>query len=82
MSNGPLNPGDIYVGEGGNLKARNIIHTCVPMFGSERGQESKLMRNCYANAICQAEKMQCCNVAIPALAVGEYMYPIEESAKE
>ena len=31
MQNGPLKPGEVFVGDGGNLHSRQVIHACVPI---------------------------------------------------
>ena len=55
MQNGPLKPGEVFVGDGGNLLSRQIIHACVPIYGTEQGLENIMLREWYDNVLAKAE---------------------------
>jgi len=79
-------PGDLPTGEavlttGGRLAARHVIHTVGPVYGQHGGEESRLLGNCYRNAIALAARESLATVAFPAISTGVYGYPKEAAAR-
>jgi len=76
-----LPTGQAVITNGGNLKARHVIHTVGPIYGQHRGKEAELLANCYVNAIALAAKHGLATIAFPAISTGVYGYPKEEAKR-
>lgn len=75
-----LPTGEAVITTGGDLKARNVIHTVGPVYGQNGGRDAELLANCYANAIALAAGHGLSTIAFPAISTGVYGYPREEAA--
>ena len=53
---GPLSPGCAAITPGYNLKAKYVIHTVGPVWQGGSGEEVRLLRRCYRNALTLAEE--------------------------
>jgi O-acetyl-ADP-ribose deacetylase (regulator of RNase III) len=80
--NGPMPTGQAMITTGGNLPARNVIHTVGPIY-SENGDLRALsagLRDCYLNSLRLAAKKGLRSVAFPSISTGAYQYPLAEAA--
>ncbi len=66
---------------GGKLPAKHVIHTVGPIHGQHRGDEAKLLAECYAHCIALAAQNGLATLAFPAISTGVYGYPKEEAAQ-
>jgi O-acetyl-ADP-ribose deacetylase (regulator of RNase III) len=75
-----LPTGEAVATTGGNLRARFVIHTVGPVWGSHGGRESDLLASCYTKALAIAARKRLGSAAFPAISTGIYGYPREEAA--
>ncbi len=75
-----LPTGEAVITTGGNLAARHVIHTVGPIYGSQGGQESKLLALCYQNSLALAVKHGLSSIAFPSISTGAFSYPRAEAA--
>jgi len=76
-----LPTGAAVITTGGNLPAKHVIHTVGPIYGRHRGEEAKLLADCYASSIALAARHGLATIAFPAISTGVYGYPKEEAAE-
>jgi O-acetyl-ADP-ribose deacetylase (regulator of RNase III) len=76
-----LPTGEAVITTGGKLKARHVIHTVGPVFGSNGGRDAELLAACYVNSIALAAREGLATIAFPAISTGVYGYPKEEAAR-
>jgi O-acetyl-ADP-ribose deacetylase len=76
-----LPTGEAVITPGGRLPARHVIHTVGPIYGEHRGEEARLLGDCYRRCIelAMANRME--TIAFPAISTGVYGYPKEEAAR-
>lgn len=72
--------GDCPAGEAvhtgaGRLRAKYLIHTVGPIWGSEGGSERALLAACYKNSLSLAESLGCSSIAFPNISTGVYRFP-------
>lgn len=72
--------GTVKVTKGYNLPAKYVIHAFSPAYGQERGQEARILKNCYLNSLKEADKLKIKSIAFPCISTGSYCYPKEEAA--
>lgn len=75
-----LPTGEAVITTGGDLPARNVIHTVGPVFGQHAGVEAALLAACYRNALRLAQAHALARVAFPAISTGTYGYPADRAA--
>ena len=63
----------------GNLKAKWVIHTVGPRYGSDENP-AELLRAAYRNSFELAKNLGAKTIAFPAISAGIFGYPIEEAA--
>jgi len=73
--------GRAVISKGGNLRARYVIHTVGPIYGSNDGRDAELLAACYENSIALAGQYQLTSIAFPAISTGAYGYPKSEAAR-
>jgi O-acetyl-ADP-ribose deacetylase len=73
--------GQAVITKGGNLRARYVIHTVGPIYGSNDGRDAELLAACYENSIALASQYQLASIAFPAISTGAYGYPKSEAAR-
>jgi len=73
--------GEAVITNGGNLKAKKIIHTVGPVWHGGGGKEKELLENAYRNSFLLAKENRLRSIAFPAISTGVYRYPIENAAK-
>lgn len=77
---GRLPTGKAVMTTGGNLKARQVIHTVGPVWrGGEHG-EADLLASAYRESLTMAAKEGMKSIAFPSISTGAYSYPIELAA--
>lgn len=76
---GGCNVGEAKITGGYNLKAKYIIHTVGPKYGTENCDI--LLRNAYTNSLNLAAENQIKSIAFPAISTGVYRYPNGAAAK-
>ena len=75
-----LPAGEAVATTGGDLRARYVIHTVGPIWGSHEGRERDLLASCYAKALAIAAENQLATIAFPAISTGVYGFPREAAA--
>ena len=78
---GGLPTGQAVITTGGDLPARFVIHAVGPIYGQHRGEEARLLGDCYRNCIALAAESGLRTIAFPAISTGVYGYPKEEAAR-
>ncbi len=78
---GRCETGEVKITGGHNLPARHVIHTVGPEYGYEKGNESKILKQCYENVLMLAEQHEIKSIAFPAISVGSFRYPINEASE-
>lgn len=76
---GPLPVGGVAVTSAGHLKAKYVIHTVGPRYGSPSGD--KKLADAIINSILKADELGLESVALPAISTGVYGYPYERCAR-
>lgn len=66
---------------GGNLKARNVIHTVGPIWNLGSNNEPELLREAYINCLDLAVENGIQSISFPSISTGVYGYPIYEAAR-
>lgn len=67
--------GEAVVTTAGNLPSLYVIHTVGPAWNGGANQEEDKLRNCYRNALTQAEGKGVTSIAFPNISTGIYRYP-------
>jgi len=73
--------GEAVMTTAGNMRARYVIHTVGPIYGSNSGRDAELLAACYENSIALAAQHQLFSIAFPAISTGAYRYPKSEAAR-
>lgn len=81
VSLGGCNIGEAKITKGYNLYAKHIIHTVGPEYGYAKGQESELLKLCYLNTLNLAKEHNIKTIALPAISVGIFRYPLKEATE-
>lgn len=75
----PIKPGEAVLTGAHNMPNSYVIHCLGPVYGSDK-PESKLLSDCYRNALKLADKHKVDSIAFPAISTGAFGYPVEEAA--
>lgn len=78
---GKCKTGEAVVTTAGNLPAKYVIHTVVPVWNEDEGKSSKLLANCYQNSLKLAESLEVKSIAFPNISTGIYRFPKELAGK-
>ena len=78
---GGCEKGEAKITPGFKLKAKFIIHTVGPEYGSEDGEEDELLSNCYANSMSLAMEHNLVSIAFPNISTGVFRYPRDEAVE-
>ena len=73
--------GEAVITTGGNLPARQVIHTVGPVWMGGTNGEEQLLRNCYLNSLTLAEREGVRSVAFPNISTGVYGFPKQRAAE-
>jgi O-acetyl-ADP-ribose deacetylase (regulator of RNase III) len=76
-----LPTGQAAITTGGKLRARYVIHTVGPIYGTNGGRDAELLAACYESSIALASEHQLATIAFPAISTGAYGYPKGEAAR-
>jgi O-acetyl-ADP-ribose deacetylase (regulator of RNase III) len=66
---------------GYKLPAKYVIHTPGPVWHGGKGDEDRLLADCYRNSLELARKFEVQTIAFPAISTGVYRFPIERAAQ-
>ena len=72
--------GEARITDGGNLKARYVIHTVGPRYKIDDDPEA-LLASAYKNSLDLALSNNCRSIAFPAISCGVYGYPAMGAAQ-
>ena len=72
----PIKPGEAVITKAYNLPNQYVIHCLGPVYGMDH-PESKLLADCYKNAIKIAEENKIESIAFPAISTGAFGYHVE-----
>ncbi|MBN1215129.1 MAG: macro domain-containing protein [Candidatus Lokiarchaeota archaeon] len=75
----PILVGQAVITNGGNLKAKHIIHAVGPRLGE--GNEEIKLENAVLNSLNIMDENNLKSIAFPAISTGIFGYPIEKCAK-
>lgn len=78
---GKCGTGKAVVTTAGNLPAKYVIHTVVPVWDNDEEKCSKLLADCYRNSLQLAESLKIKSIAFPNISTGVYRFPKELAAK-
>jgi O-acetyl-ADP-ribose deacetylase (regulator of RNase III) len=73
--------GQAVITDGGNLKARYVIHTVGPVYQGGTSGEAALLKSAYLESLKLATARGLKSVAFPAISTGVYAYPVGEAAR-
>lgn len=76
---GKIAVGDAVATGAGNLDARAVIHTAVPLWRDGSYGEYDGVRQCYASSLRTAVRNGCTSIAFPLLATGTYGFPRDQA---
>jgi O-acetyl-ADP-ribose deacetylase (regulator of RNase III) len=71
---GPIKVGEAALTNGGNLKAKYVIHAAGPVSGE--GEEEEKLHNATLNSLKIAEEREIKDIAFPAISTGIFGFPI------
>ncbi|MEM1135435.1 MAG: macro domain-containing protein [Bacteroidota bacterium] len=78
---GSLSPGQAIITTGGNLPAKNVIHTVGPVWKDGNNKEEMLLTDCYDNVLKTAAQYNIKSIAFPNISTGFYNFPKEIAAE-
>jgi O-acetyl-ADP-ribose deacetylase len=73
--------GQAVITTGGNLKAKQVIHTVGPIYQGGTKGEAELLRSAYLSSLRLAAAKGLKSIAFPAISTGVYSYPLAEAAE-
>lgn len=73
--------GEAVITTGGNLKAKQVIHTVGPRWNNNQSKEPQKLKNCYLNSIALAEEHKLKSLAFPNISTGIYRFPKQQAAE-
>jgi O-acetyl-ADP-ribose deacetylase (regulator of RNase III) len=65
----------------GRLAARWVIHTVGPVYSAQEDR-SRLLRDCYTNALRTADGLGAHTVAFPLISSGVYGWPVDDAVRQ
>jgi len=77
---GTLSPGTSMWTNGGNLRARRVIHTVGPIYRNDSESEPVLI-SAYRESLKLADQLALNSVSFPAISAGAYGYPLKKAAR-
>lgn len=73
--------GKAVMTNGGDLKAKYVIHAVGPIYRDGNSDESDLLASAYRNSLEIAVKKGISSISFPSISTGAYGYPIKDAAK-
>lgn len=77
---GGCRTGEAKLTKGYALKAKYVIHTVGPVYGST-GRDGELLADCYTNSLDLAASHGIRSIAFPAISTGVYGYPVQPATE-
>jgi O-acetyl-ADP-ribose deacetylase (regulator of RNase III) len=78
---GRLPTGKAVITTGGNLPAKQVIHTVGPIWQGGNKGEAALLESAYRESLKLAAEQKLTSVAFPSISTGVYGYPVAEAAR-
>lgn len=78
---GSLSPGQAILTTGGNLPAKQVIHTVGPVWKGGDEKEEMLLTDCYDNVLRTAVENGIKTIGIPNISTGFYKFPKDIAAE-
>jgi len=78
---GRLGTGKAVITNGGNLKAKYVIHTVGPVWRGGSSDEPELLASAYRESLKLATAYKLKSISFPSISTGAYGYPLSEAAK-
>lgn len=76
-----LPTGEAVITHGGDLKAKYVIHTVGPIYGTNKGKDAQFLSDCYVNCLRLAAASEIKTISFPSISTGAFAYPKEEAAQ-
>lgn len=76
----PIKTGGAVITKAYELPNKYVVHCLGPVYGVDK-PESKLLADCYINALKIADEKGAISIAFPAISTGIFGYPVQEAAK-
>ena len=76
-----LPAGQAVITTGGNLKAKNVIHTVGPIWHGGINKERQALATAYKNCLKVALENGIRTISFPSISTGAYGYPVEKASK-
>jgi len=76
----PIKTGGAVITKAYSLPNKYVVHCLGPVYGVDK-PESKLLADCYINALKIADEKGASSIAFPAISTGIFGYPVQEAAK-
>jgi O-acetyl-ADP-ribose deacetylase len=73
--------GQAVITRGYRLPAKWVIHTVGPVWEEGRGNEDKLLADCYRNSLKLAARHSFHTIAFPAISAGIYGFPLARATR-
>jgi O-acetyl-ADP-ribose deacetylase (regulator of RNase III) len=78
---GRLPTGRAVITTGGNLPAKQVIHTVGPIWQGGGKDEAALLESAYTESLKLAAEKKLASIAFPSISTGAYGYPVGEAAR-
>ncbi|MBM4339822.1 MAG: O-acetyl-ADP-ribose deacetylase [Deltaproteobacteria bacterium] len=72
--------GSAVITDGGNLKAKYVIHAVGPIY-SGAPRDAELLSSAYRTSLELCTKHKIASIAFPSISTGVYGYPVEEASR-
>ncbi len=76
----PIKTGEAVITKAYGLPNKYVVHCLGPVYGVDK-PESKLLADCYINALKIADENGATSIAFPAISTGIFGYPVQAAAK-
>lgn len=73
--------GEAVITNGGDLKAKKVIHTVGPRWNNGQSNETTKLKSCYGNSLKLAEANRIETIAFPNISTGIYRFPKKQAAE-
>lgn len=78
---GRLPTGKAVITTGGNLPAKQVIHTVGPIWHGGNKGEAALLESAYRESLKLAAEQKLTSISFPSISTGVYGYPVAEAAR-
>ncbi len=78
---GGCTSGSAVITDGGNLKAKYVIHAVGPVWHGGRSGEDDVLKNAYLSSLKLACQYEIKTIAFPSISTGAYGFPVERAAR-